>query len=151
MPIKGHSSIVSCVVFSPDGTKLASSSWDYTIKVWDVISDFNIINTIEGHTHIVESVMFSPDGTKIVSASDDETTRVWDIETGKQIGLPISLIGRGHFAAFNPDGTKIISASQFWEIAITNFPPIEVLVDETQERFKERQLTFAERKKYYLE
>ena len=30
-----HSSTVSSVVFSPDGTKIVSGSSDQTIKVWD--------------------------------------------------------------------------------------------------------------------
>ncbi len=30
-----HSSIITSVAFSPDGTKIVSGSWDKTIKVWD--------------------------------------------------------------------------------------------------------------------
>ena len=30
-----HSSIISSVAFSPDGTKIVSGSGDKTIKVWD--------------------------------------------------------------------------------------------------------------------
>ena len=30
-----HSSTVSSLVFSPDGTKIVSGSYDKTIKVWD--------------------------------------------------------------------------------------------------------------------
>ena len=31
-----HSNDITSVVFSPDGTKIVSGSWDMTIKVWDV-------------------------------------------------------------------------------------------------------------------
>ena len=30
-----HSNRITSVVFSPDGTKIVSGSWDKTIKVWD--------------------------------------------------------------------------------------------------------------------
>ena len=36
--IRGHSSIVLSVSFSPDGSKLTSGSGDETVKLWDVTS-----------------------------------------------------------------------------------------------------------------
>ncbi len=34
--LDGHERGVATVVFSPDGTLLASGSWDGTIRIWDV-------------------------------------------------------------------------------------------------------------------
>ena len=33
-----HSSVITSVAFSPDGTKIVSGSWDQTIKVWDIVN-----------------------------------------------------------------------------------------------------------------
>ena len=32
---RAHSNVITSVVFSPDGTKIVSGSYDQTIKVWD--------------------------------------------------------------------------------------------------------------------
>jgi WD40 repeat protein len=42
-----HSSVITSVAFSPDGTKIVSGSWDKTIKVWDADS-FNLLETGPG-------------------------------------------------------------------------------------------------------
>ena len=66
------------VAFSPDGTKLASGSWDFTVKLWNV-STRKHIATFPGHIGWVSSVAFSPDGTKLASGSFDGTVLLWDV------------------------------------------------------------------------
>ncbi len=77
---------------------------------------------------------------------------IWDSQTHKQIGQPL----RGHTdfvesVSFSPDGHYIVSASYDGTVRIWDFPPLQQLIDETRERFKDRQLTPEERQKYYLE
>ena len=62
-----HSDSVRSVSWSPDGTRLASGSYDNTVRVWDVATGTEMVK-LEGHSDIVSSVSWSPDGTRFVSA-----------------------------------------------------------------------------------
>ena len=65
------------VTFSPDGKRMASASWDRTVKVLEVGTGQELL-VLEGHTQFVRSVAFSPDGKQLASASADRTVRIWD-------------------------------------------------------------------------
>lgn len=51
----------------------------------------------------------------------------------------------------SPDGRKIVAGYANGNVIILRFPPLQELIDQTRERFKNRQLTPEERRKYYLE
>ena len=75
--LEGYSSLVSSVVFSHDSHRLASASYDETVKIWDVASG-RCVQTLEGHSDPVSSVVFSHDSSRLASASDDKTVKIWD-------------------------------------------------------------------------
>src|SRR5205823_10141125 len=75
--LHGHKAAVHRVTFSPDGTRLASASFDLTVKIWDATTGQEIL-TLQGHTDRVQSVVFSPDGKWLASCSRDGTIKLWD-------------------------------------------------------------------------
>ena len=80
--LEGHSSSVNSVVFSPDGSKLASASHDNMVCLWDVETGSAIGCALEGHSSSVYLVVFSPDGFKLASQSYDNTVCLWDADLG---------------------------------------------------------------------
>ena len=110
LTLKGHSSFVYNVAFSPDGKKIASTSAPGTLKLWDAASGKELLAI--DYINTPGSVAFSPDGKNIVTAGlGFRGVQVWDSATGKEIvtfkGHTFSVRG----AAFSPDGKKIVSVS----------------------------------------
>jgi WD40 repeat protein len=88
-PFQGHTSFVTSVAYSPDGSHIVSGSRDSTIRVWNPTTGQCIAGPFQGHMEGVHSVAYSPDGSHIVSGSGDHTIRVWDLSTGQCIATLI--------------------------------------------------------------
>ncbi len=102
---------VYSVVFSPDGSILASGGQDQ-IYLWDVNTG-QLRKTLKGHNGLVYSVVFSPDGSILASGSGDATICLWDINTG-QLWKTL----RGHNSSVNSlcfaaDGMTLASGSGY--------------------------------------
>ncbi|HOX37981.1 MAG TPA: hypothetical protein PL033_08335 [Candidatus Brocadiia bacterium] len=106
----GHRSDIARVAWSPDGCCLASSSYDRTLRVWDVKAG-QALRTLSGHTDVVFGLAWSPDSRRIVSASWDGTARVWDAVTGREVRVLKGHIGPVNCVSWSPDGSVIATAS----------------------------------------
>ena len=106
------------VLFSPDGTRLATVDAEGTVKVSDVATQ-ETITTLEGHTDFVTSVSFSPDGTLLATADAEGTVKLWDVATRETIATL-----EGNFVLFSPDGTRLATTTEtedggvkLWDVA----------------------------------
>ena len=82
--LTGHSDHAINVRFSPDGTRLATASYDGTCILWDARTRAKLA-TLEGHTAELRWLRFSPQGKYVLTASWDGTQRLWDATTGDEI------------------------------------------------------------------
>ncbi|MYF99230.1 WD40 repeat domain-containing protein [Candidatus Poribacteria bacterium] len=70
-------SMVSSLVYSPDGKILANGNGDGSIHFWDM-NTFRIISSFSGQGGLT-SLVFSPDGKTLASGSSDGTVLIWDV------------------------------------------------------------------------
>ncbi|KAK6008717.1 hypothetical protein QM012_000620 [Aureobasidium pullulans] len=76
--LSGHTRKVGHVLFNPSAANvLASSSGDYTIKLWDLAS--NDPRLTLKHNDIVQSLSWSADGGMLVTTCRDKKIRFWDV------------------------------------------------------------------------
>jgi WD40 repeat protein len=91
--LKGHTGMVWSVRFSPDGTKIVSSSDDKTMRIWSVQTG-KVLQTLECPKGWALCVAWSSDSRLVASAGSSgcKTVRVWDVVGGTQATQPL----RGH-------------------------------------------------------
>jgi NB-ARC domain/WD domain, G-beta repeat len=114
LTLTGHTTPVSAVAIAPDGTWLATGSWDGTTRTWDAATGQHRA-TLTGHTGPVNAVAIAPDGTWLATASGnkaarrtagngDHTVRVWDAATGRHRATLTGHTGPVTAVAIAPDG-----------------------------------------------
>jgi WD40 repeat protein/DNA-binding SARP family transcriptional activator len=124
--LSGHLEGVGAAAWSPDGTRIATGSWDGTTKIWDACTGEELLTIAsfpleewDMYLDWIYDVAWSPDSTRIITASGDFTksgsldnvARVWDAATGEEL-----LVLAGHedalsSAMWSPDGTRILTSS----------------------------------------
>ena len=85
----GHTDRVTCVSMSPDGSYVATASYDVSVGVWDAASGV-LLRTVgdstnagpNAHTQAITSVAWSPDGSKLLTGSADRTAKLWNSVDG---------------------------------------------------------------------
>lgn len=106
----GHERLVTSLAFSGNGRRIASTSEDGTVRIWDVKTGWQVatINDADG----ADGVQFSSAGDRLLTRNFGEH-RLWDPETGKLlVSMQADAISQ---ARFSPNGERIIAGGKIWD------------------------------------
>jgi len=120
--LQGHTSWVMSVAFAPDGSTLASGSWDKMVRLWDAKTGAQV-RVMRGHTEGVRSVAFAPDGSTLASGSLDKTVRLWNTMTGALVRVLQGHTDSVISVAFALDGSTLASGSYDNTVRLWLQPP----------------------------
>ena len=116
---EGNTYNIHSVIFSPDGTMLASngqsSDRSLEIKLWDVASRTKIAALEEEGS----PVSFSPDGAMLAALSWNGPIKLWDVASRTKIA---TLEGAGPPVSFSPDWAMLATVGphgtiKLWDVA----------------------------------
>jgi WD40 repeat protein/serine/threonine protein kinase len=96
LTLKGHTDMVTCIVFHPDGRRLASAADDNTVRIWEAKTGQELLSLGEHRGPGVSQqtgspsldgwfqLAFSPDGHSLAEAHKDGTILIWDARPPEQ-------------------------------------------------------------------
>ncbi len=111
------------IAFSPDGSMLASDSFDSTINYWSIenrtvrlwdVKSRRQIRTFTGHKYPTTGIAFSPDGKTIAGSADNEV-HVWDVESGRQLHRLWGIGSSVTSVVFSPDSKTLATSGYLQE------------------------------------
>jgi WD40 repeat protein len=103
-----HQGSITDLEFGPNGTTLATASFDRIARVWD-IDQSELISHIR-HDEAVMQVALGADGRSLTTASLDNTAQLWEL-TGNPILTALEQSGATLAIAFSPDGQTIATST----------------------------------------
>jgi WD40 repeat protein len=113
--LKAHSGWVTGVAFSAGGLRLASSSSDQTVKLWDVATGQEV-TTVARKIKEVQALALSRDGRWLAAENSADTVTLWNASTGQQVRTLSSNRPSGvassswvYSIAFSPDSRLLAS------------------------------------------
>jgi len=113
----GHNEPISSLVFSENGEKLLTASWDGKIKLWHSLTGMQLAKFNEKGAPVY-AVNFTKDQQQIISGDGDRKIKFWNLQTGK-----IELALGGHISAVTAiqlthDGKLMVSRGANGEVIV---------------------------------
>ncbi|EYU21608.1 hypothetical protein ABFS82_09G095600 [Erythranthe guttata] len=75
--LSGHEGPVHGLMFSPTSAILASSSWDKSVRLWDIFEGKGGVEKFD-HPHEILTLVYRPDGKQLACSTLDGLIHFWD-------------------------------------------------------------------------
>lgn len=121
---KTHYNSVTALSWSPDGTRIASSSLSHDVRVWEAETGRPVSKYLD-HVGQVNALAWSPDGSRIASGSSDRTVQVWDPGGGKTLKVYRGHGSLVHVLSWSPDSRQIVSGGFDALVHLWTVPSLE--------------------------
>lgn len=115
--IKGHTSAVVSMGFTPDGRRLASGGQDGVIVLWETQTGQEAL-TLRRQFRELFGIAFSPDGQKLAAVSEGRGIRIWD-------SAPQTTAERAtNLAAWHRSEAVAAASQRRWNLAMSHLDPL---------------------------
>ncbi len=119
--ITGHRDTLYAAAISPDGSVIATASYDRDIRTWDAKTG-TALKTLAGHNDAVYSLSFHPGGKILASASGDRTIKLWDVAQGHRLDTFSQPSKEQYHVQFSPRGNQLAAGGvdmrvRIWQIS----------------------------------
>lgn len=111
-----HSHGIPSIAWAPDAKRIATGSFDQTIKVWDTVTGREVV-TLRGHEDSVTSLAWGPDG-RLASGGSDGSMRIWDSTDDQESSVASGHGRRATAVAWSPDGKRVASGGDDGNIRV---------------------------------
>jgi periodic tryptophan protein 2 len=81
--MSGHEGPVSSMAFAPDGSVLASGSWDHTVRLWSIFNRTQTSEPLQLQADVLD-VAFRPDSLQLAVSTLDGQLTFWSVSEAQQ-------------------------------------------------------------------
>lgn len=121
---RGHHGPITCIAYNPYADKLASSSTDKSVNLWNTNDRIRCFK-FSGHSDAVNCVAWSRSGNLMATGSSDNTIKVW-VPTIRGSSCNLIALSKVRSIEFHPKDKKLVSASddkaiKVWSVETKRF------------------------------
>lgn len=133
MDLQGHTNTVTALAFSPDGSTLASSGLDATVRMWDM-KQLSPPRLLRGRppSNPCISILFGKEGKRLYCGLENGGIQVWDTKRDALLQTWHGHIGSVNSLSISPDGKLLLSGSDDGTVMIRDLaqsiPPSSLIL-----------------------